>query len=285
LSETLSGENSYIQPQPHRVFLFTLCCSALFFALLARLRKLFYRVESRGGLVQCSLDFFKALPFVRTLLKKEMVEMEKRLRGSLPARPPSLPQRLSLPAKGTKAEEVLAALVEAARGDGDGAGKLSGALYLPKEAGDDLDDDDDDDDDEFVVVEGSKKKEKEEEKKKEETKKATKNVSSAPPPPLTHSSLLNAAYAAFAHTNPMVSKRKRGKKGERETRRERKKDASFRSTSLRKKKNPENLLFQKKKNSLSALVRLPRRGLPRERRRIHDREHPPREHHHPRKQR
>lgn len=123
---------------------------------------------------------------------------------------------------------------------------------------------DDDDDDEFVVVEGSKKKEKEEEKKKEETKKATKNVSSAPPPPLTHSSLLNAAYAAFAHTNPMVSKRKRGKKGERETRRERKKDASFRSTSLRKKKNPENLLFQKKKLSFSTRPSSPPRSASRE---------------------
>lgn len=93
-----------------------------------------------------------------------MIAMEQRLRGSLPARPPSLPARQALPLRGTRAEEVLAALVEAARRDGDGRGKLSGALYLPREG------DDGDDEEEFVVVSedgegGEKEGEKEEEKK------------------------------------------------------------------------------------------------------------------------
>ena len=98
--------------------------------------------------MQCSLDFVKSLPFVRGLLKKEMLAMERRLRGSLPARPPTLPQRRALPLEGGRAEEVLAALVEAARRDGDGSGKLSGALYLPREGGGESGEDDD----EFVVV-------------------------------------------------------------------------------------------------------------------------------------
>lgn len=227
LSDILSSGSSHAPPPPpppHLVALFTLCSSALLFAAVARLRKLLYRVESRGGAAQCSLDFVKSLPLVRGLLKKEMTAMEKRLRGSLPARPPSLPQRQTLPAKGAPAEEVLAALVEAARRDGDGKGKLSGALYLPKEeeggnggGGEE----------EFVVVFDDEKDESDDSKKKKPAKEngvvaknstSTSSTSSPPAPSrprparaageaahFTHSTLLNAAYAAFAHTNPMHS--------------------------------------------------------------------------------
>ena len=83
--------------------------------------------------MQCSLDFVKSLPLVRGLLKREMVAMERRLRGSLPARPPSLPQRRALPPRGSSAEAVLAALVEAARRDGDGGGEaVRGPVPAPR---------------------------------------------------------------------------------------------------------------------------------------------------------
>ena len=154
-----------------------------------------------------------------------MLAMERRLRASLPARPPSLPRRRALPLEGSRAEVVLAALVEAARRDGDGSGKLSGALYLPREGGEsgvDGGGDDDGDDSEFVVVfddrGGERGKEKEEEEQKKKKKKKSKDAptpttaakknnssSTSSSAPLTHSTLLNAAYAAFAHTNPMVS--------------------------------------------------------------------------------
>ena len=119
--------------------------------------------------MQCSLDFVKSLPLVRGLLKREMVAMERRLRGSLPARPPSLPQRRALPPRGSSAEAVLAALVEAARRDGDGGGKLSGALYLPLE-GVPRGGGGGDDEEEFVVVEGGGEKRGEKREKKMEKK-------------------------------------------------------------------------------------------------------------------